>query len=128
MSEVLKPLHQNGDSRSQTLKLEFLQQEIRQLRDHIGDLEEVIRLNKDALKTATCSSFTIPQSYKSSTIKSSDADGIPLDLNERSDLIETKMGNRLVDTLQEENAHLLETIRKLINERNLAQSKVICCK
>lgn len=128
MSEVLKPLHQNGDSRSQTLKFEFLQQEIRQLRDHIGDLEEVIRLNKDALKTATCSSFTIPQSYKSSTIKSSDADGIPLDLNERSDLIETKMGNRLVDTLQEENAHLLETIRKLINERNLAQSKVICCK
>ena len=128
MSEVLKPLHQNGDSRSQTLKFEFLQQEIRQLRDHIRDLEEVIRLNKDALKTATCSGFTIPQSYKSSTIKSSDADGIPLDLNERSDLIETKMGNRLVDTLQEENAHLLETIRKLINERNLAQSKVICCK
>ncbi len=37
----------------QSTKLVFLQQEIKQLQDHIQDLEQIIKINKEALRITT---------------------------------------------------------------------------
>jgi hypothetical protein len=97
----------------QSTKMMFLQQEISQLQDHIKDLEQIIRMNKDALKIAT----TPDKDPKKKNFNPSES------IASTNDTIVQK-DSKLVQFLQEENYKLLEIIEKVKKERNVAQSKV----
>jgi hypothetical protein len=102
----------------QSTKLIFLQQEIKQLQDHIQDLEQIIRINKEALKITT----SAQSNQKKKSIVPTDFSSTTLETSPSKD---TKNLQLLVKELQEENMKLLEIIEKVKKERNIAQSKVI---
>jgi len=101
----------------QSTKIIFLQQEIKQLQDHIQDLEQIIRINKEALKITTANQSN--QNKKS--ITQNDTTSTTIDDSTTKD---TKNLQLLVKELQEENMKFLEIIDKVKKERNIAQSKV----
>jgi len=103
----------------QSTKINFLQQEVQQLQDHILDLEHVVRINKEALKIATAQQSQALLKLKSSSHNDTTASTIDNGVSKDS----LKNLQLLVDQLQEENVKLLEIIEKVKKERNIAQSK-----
>jgi len=106
----------------QSTKIMFLQQEVHQLQDHIKDLENIVRINKEVLKIATG-----PQgqaSTKSQAVGSQN-DNTNNTIDTSSNSLSYKSLQNLVEHLQEENSRLLDIIEKVKKERNIAQSKVI---
>lgn len=105
----------------QSTKIAFLQQEVQQLQDHIKDLEQVVRINKEALRIATnyqASANTKPKGINHNDTTASTIENTLLSRENQKNL------QLLVDQLQEENSKLLEIIEKVKQERNIAQSKV----
>lgn len=102
----------------QSTKIMFLQQELHQLQDHVKDLEQIVRINKEALRIA---SFPPTQTTvnKNKPVSTSE---ISTTTTENSSNV--KMLQTLVQYLQEENIRLLNIIEKVKQERNIAQSKV----
>lgn len=97
----------------QSTKLLFLQQEIKQLQDHIQDLEQIIKINKEALRITTKHG-----DQKKVGMNTNDTTASTIDVYSRIDQ------KQLIQQLQEENLKLLEIIEKVKKERNIAQSKV----
>jgi len=106
----------------QSTKIMFLQQEVHQLQDHIKDLENIVRINKEVLKIATS-----PQNQPSSKPQptGSQNDNTCNTVDTSSNTLSYKSLQNLVENLQEENSRLLDIIEKVKKERNIAQSKVI---
>ena len=109
----------------QTTKMGFLHQEIRQLQDQVKDLQEIVKFNKEVIKIALNPTSSRGISAKGKTNINSNETAITF--NEGSSTPDTKCNPALLETVQEENAYLLDIITKLIDERNLAQSKVFAC-
>jgi len=106
----------------QSTKIMFLQQEVHQLQDHIKDLENIVRINKEVLKIATG-----PQgqaSTKSQAVGSQN-DNTNNTIDTSSNSLSYKSLQNLVEHLQEENSRLLDIIEKVKKERNIAQSKAL---
>jgi hypothetical protein len=104
----------------QSTKIAFLQQEVQQLQDHIQDLEQVVRINKEALKIASIQQGQIPTKQKAGNHNDTTASTIENGLSQA----QYKNTQLLAEHLQEENMKLLEIIDKIKKERNIAQSKV----
>lgn len=102
----------------QSTKLIFLQQEIKQLQDHIQDLEQIIRINKEALRITTSGQ----NNQKKKSIVPNDMSSTTMDSSPSKDAKNLQL---VVKELQEENMKLLEIIEKVKKERNIAQSKVL---
>lgn len=85
----------------QSTKVSYLQQENRQLNEHIADLEQMIRLNKDALRVSVSTQYSKDQSIPG-----------------------VKNYYLILEKLQQENMKLHGIIEKLRKDRDLAQSKV----
>lgn len=103
-------------------KVHFLQEELHQQQDRITDLEEMLRLNKGALKIALNlnSEGGVPTTLAKPDSKHDSAN------NSKSDLRFFQMEEALkaiIGHLDTENSILLKAIEKLTKERNLAQSK-----
>jgi len=104
----------------QSTKINFLQQEVQQLQEHIQDLEQVVRINKEALKISTSQQSQALLKLKSGSHNDTTASTIDNTLSKEN----VKGLHLLVDQLQEENTKLLDIIEKVKKERNIAQSKV----
>lgn len=102
----------------QSTKIGFLQQEVAQLQDHVRDLEQVVRMNKEALKIATSQHFQMI----SKRGNQNDTTGSTIDSAISQNY--SKSLQQLVEQLQEENSKLLDIIEKVKEERNIAQSRV----
>lgn len=102
----------------QSTKITFLQQEVVQLQDHVKDLEQVVRINKEALKIATSQQFQMISKRGSQN----DTTGSTMDSAISQNY--SKNLQQLVEQLQEENLKLLEIVQKVKEERNIAQSRV----
>jgi hypothetical protein len=104
----------------QSTKITFLQNELKQLQDYIQDLEQVVKINKEALKIATGQQ---PQSINKKKFPS------PNDTTASTIEVSSNRGDHknmqfLIEQLQEENIKLIEIIEKVKKERNIAQSRV----
>ena len=102
----------------QSTKITFLQQEVVQLQDHIKDLEQVVRMNKEALRIATSQQFQMI----SKCVNQNDTTGSTMDSAISQNY--SKNLQQLVEQLQEENLKLLDILEKVKEERNIAQSRV----
>lgn len=100
----------------QSTKIIFLQQELQQTQDYARDLEQIVKINKEALRIATNSKPGAK--VKSSPLADSNAQNVPIDRETYQNL------QSLVEQLQEENSKFLEIVEKAKKERNIAQSKV----
>lgn len=105
----------------QSTKIIFLQQELQQTQDYARDLEQIVRINKEALRIAT---YQQPKSSgKVKTPGSNDTTATTFDTNSNRETC--KNLQLLVEQLQEENNKFLDIVEKAKKERNIAQSKVI---
>lgn len=103
----------------QSTKIIFLQQELQQAQEYARDLEQIVKINKEALRIATSQQFK-PIS-KSKLIASNDT-ASTVDTSSNRETVQTLQ--LLVEQLQEENGKFLEIVEKAKKERNIAQSKV----
>lgn len=104
----------------QSTKITFLQQEVQQLQDHIQDLEQVVKINKEALKIASLQQGQNPTKAKTGNHNDTTASTIETGISPA----QYRNTQLLAEHLQEENMKLLEIIDKIKKERNIAQSKV----
>ncbi len=104
----------------QSTKITFLQNELKQLQDYVQDLEQVVKINKEALKIATGQHPQGNNRKKNPSPNDTTASTIEASSN-RGD---QKNVHFLIEQLQEENIKLVEIIEKVKKERNVAQSKV----
>lgn len=104
---------------SQKLKILYLQDEIRQMHEKFFDMEEMLKLNKDALKMSL--NLTTGSLYKKPTNSNSTQDKSTKE--EEITLEKTLKG--IISNLDHENSKLLKSIEKLSRERNAAQSKAL---
>jgi len=105
----------------QSTKIAFLQNELKQLQDYVQDLEQVVKINKEALKIATGQH---PQgNNKRKNLSPNDTTTSTIDAS--SNRGDNKNYQLLIEQLQEENMKLIEIIEKVKKERNIAQSKVL---
>lgn len=120
-SEVILQTHPlEFQNARQATKIAYLQQEIKYLQDTIKDLEQLSKINKEALKLITNQSS--PEKTQLKNVSQEDTASSTFD-NRSSPQI-NKGFHALYENLQEENAKLLEVIKKLKKERSIAQSKV----
>jgi hypothetical protein len=103
----------------QSTKIIFLQQELQQAQEYARDLEQIVKINKEALRIATGQQFK-PIS-KSKLITSNDT-ASTVDTSSNRETVQTLQ--LLVEQLQDENGKFLEIVEKAKKERNIAQSKV----
>lgn len=101
----------------QSTKIIFLQQELQQAQDYARDLEQIVKINKEALRIATNSKPGAK--LKSSPLADSSAQNLPIDRETHQNV------QMLVEQLQEENSKFLEIVEKAKKERNIAQSKAL---
>ncbi len=104
----------------QSTKIIFLQQELQQAQDYARDLEQIVKINKEALRIAT-----IQQPKQAPKPKSPVGNETASTMDVSSNRDNSKTLQLLVEQLQEENSKFLEIIEKAKRERNIAQSKVI---
>jgi len=104
----------------QSTKIIFLQQELLQAQDYARDLENIVKINKEALRIATAQQPK--QAIKPKSPLSNDTVST---FDPSSNRDNTKNLHLLIEQLQEENSKLLEIIEKAKKERNVAQSKVL---
>ncbi len=103
----------------QSTKIIFLQQELLQAQDYARDLENIVRINKEALRIATAQQPKQPTKPKYPPINDTASTS-----DQSSNRDNLKTIQLLVEQLQEENSKFLEIIEKAKKERNVAQSKV----
>lgn len=105
----------------QSIKISYLQQELKQLQEHVQDLENIIKLNKEALRIAV-NGGTQQQPNRMRSVAAGN------ESTNRSEDITTVIDNKglhmLIDQLQLENIRLLHIIDKVTKQRNQAQSQV----
>ena len=108
---------------NQNLKILYLQDENKQLQEKIFDLEEMLKLNKDALKISLnlTPCFPSPPSKKLANSNSTQ-DKSTKDLEESSG---EKSLKGIISYLDQENTRLLKSIDRLTKERNASQSKAL---
>lgn len=106
---------------NQNHKILYLQDEIRQLHEKIYDLEEMLKLNKDALKVSLNLTSAPQFSKKPTTTSNSTQDKSTKEEESNSE----KSLKSIIFHLDQENGRLLKTIDKLTKERNAAQSKAL---
>ncbi|KAL4470847.1 hypothetical protein ABPG72_016393 [Tetrahymena utriculariae] len=104
-------------------KIEYLSQENIQMKEEIQELQNMLRLNKEALKIAVNGvGNTSPGSdnlqVQSTKVKTSDSRGGQSQSGDNP-----KALNMVLHALYEENSALSRKIEKLTEERNIAQSK-----
>lgn len=123
MTEVVKNETLKTESHlivNQNLKILYLQDEISQLHEKIFDLEEMLKLNKDALKVSlnltASSSISKKQTNSNSTQDKS---------TKEEESSSEKSLKSIIFHLDQENGRLLRSIDKLSKERNAAQSKAL---
>jgi len=104
----------------QSTKIAFLQQEVQQLQDHVKDLEQVVRINKEALKITSLQQGPNPAKVRVGNHNDTTASTIETGISQA----QYRNTQLLAEHLQEENLKLLEIIDKIKKERNIAQSKV----
>ena len=114
--------------RQKDVKIRFLQDQNSNLRTHIKDLEENLKLNKESL-------MLLIKKENFGPITSLDSNQNPQQkylTHQASNLEETNDTNNVVRTLHKiiekltkENQSHMENIKKLIKERNHAQTKVL---
>ena len=123
MDEYIFTEHPESQNSRQTSKINLLQQEVSQLQDLIKDLEQMLRMNRDALKISLSPFFL----YNQHEIK--------LKPSQNNDTISTipdntttrELGKNIfahIEQYYEDNTKLYNQITRLTKERNLAQSKV----
>ena len=115
--ETLKTESQNLIN--QNLKILYLQDEVKQLHEKIFDLEEMLKLNKDALKISLNLTSSSPPTCKKLANSNSTQDKS----NEESNSEKSFKG--IISHMDQENSRLLKSIDKLTKERNAAQSKAL---
>lgn len=93
-------------------KISFLQQEVKQLQEYVGDLKYMLKLNKEAMR--------ILLNTKSSNKNENDK----TESNNSTNNFSNALNNNFAEQLFEENNRLTQNIEILIKERNIAQSKV----
>ncbi|EGR27778.1 hypothetical protein IMG5_189200 [Ichthyophthirius multifiliis] len=91
-----------------TTKIEFLSQENQQLREQVQELQNIIKLNKEALRIVMQPSDNISKQQQ----------GNP-------DHNNYKALNLVLHSLYEENAQLIQINEKISQERNIAQSRAL---
>lgn len=104
----------------QSTKIIFLQQELQQAQDYARDLEQIVKINKEALRIATSQ-----QPKQAPKPKSPMGNETASTFDASSSRDPSKTLQLLVEQLQEENSKLLEIIEKAKRERNIAQSKAL---
>lgn len=109
MTELHTLKTENQQKQSISSKIVFLQEEISQQQDRIADLEEMLRLNKEALRISLNLSVKSVQKPD----KSMDQIESPKEKSLKS----------IINHLDQENVKLLKSIEKLTRERNISQSK-----
>lgn len=122
MSDVILQTHPLEFQNSrQATKITYLQHEIGHLQDNVRDLEELVRINKEAMKIVTNQ-----YSQANNKTKSSSQDDITAStIDQHSSPQSNKNFYALSEQLTEENARLMEIIQKLKKDRAVAQSKVL---
>lgn len=111
----------------QTTKMAFLHQEIRQLQEYIHDLENVVKLNKEALKIAVSPADNSPHTKSKSRYGHNDTISTGAFTNEASTVAEkANIANlqQVIEHLNQENTLLLTTAQRLRKEREMAESRV----
>ena len=105
----------------QSTKIMFLQQELAQVQDHVKDLENIVRINKEALRIAMSQQLQGSSSTKKSNsiLNNTDSTSDGAVSHEKFQAVQ-----KLCEYLQEENTRLLDMIDNVKKERNIAQSKV----
>ena len=109
MSISSKDQHESPNEPDQNIKIIFLNKEIQQLNDKIMDLEEMLNLNKEALKSALNNKFE-PKTNSERKLSND---------NELSSC------RVIIMNLQKENEILTKNIEKINKERNICQTQVI---
>jgi hypothetical protein len=99
------------DMENQQAKINFLNNEIKQLNERVLDLEEMVLLNKEALKSALNLKCETPNSAE------------PKPSGEREG--SSSNYRNVIKNLQNENNLLNSNLERLIKERNFCQSQVI---
>ena len=108
----------------QSTKITFLQQEIRQLQDYIKDLEQMVQINKEALKLSLYQTPAYSNQHNSNT-KSKTGNDTTSSINDPYSNREShKSLQAIFDQLIDENSKLIQTVDRLTKERIVAQSKV----
>lgn len=111
-----------SQNQRQFIKINYLQQEVRQLQEYVQDLEQIGKLNKEALRIATSGGSAPPPNTRPKLATTTSGN----ESSNRSDefAIENKSLQAVIEHLQQENARLYQIIDKVTRERNVAQSKV----
>lgn len=111
----------------QTTKMAFLHQEIRQLQEYINDLENVVKLNKDAMRIAISPANSNVTQTKpkhgghNDTLSTSASANEGSIMNDKANIISMQ---QIIDHLHQENISLLNTAQRLRKEREMAESRV----
>lgn len=111
----------------QSTKMAFLHQEIRQLQEYINDLENVVKLNKDAMRIAIsgpANQATQNKLHKGNndTISTSASANEGSIVTDKANIISMQ---QIIDHLHQENISLLNAAQRLRKEREMAESRVL---
>ena len=114
----------------QSTKMAFLHQEIRQLQEYINDLENVVKLNKDAMRIAIsgpANQATQNKLHKGNndTISTSASANEGSIVTDKANIISMQ---QIIDHLHQENISLLSAAQRLRKEREMAESRVLALK
>lgn len=114
----------------QSTKMAFLHQEIRQLQEYINDLENVVKLNKDAMRIAIsgpANQATQNKLHKGNndTISTSASANEGSIVTDKANIISMQ---QIIDHLHQENISLLNAAQRLRKEREMAESRVLALK
>ena len=100
-------------NRENQVKLSYLNEEIKRLNEKLVDYEEMLKLNKDALKSAL--NIQIPEDASRKT-----QDSNPIEEDSQS----TKALKTIITKLEKENFILSNNLEKLNKEWSISQSRV----
>jgi len=98
---------------SNQVKISYLTEEVTRLNDKILDYEEMLKLNKDALKSAL--NLQTPEDFYKKTQDSNHND---------DDTQSVKMFKSIISKLEKENFILSTNLEKLNKEWSISQSRV----
>ena len=111
----------------QTAKIGFLQKEVHQMQDYVKDLEEIVKINKEALKLVLNPNNNENEQLKNqNTSQSSILSHYPKDGQSFSQSHQLLPSNdkKILGQLCDENKKLFTILEKIKSERNFAQTKV----
>lgn len=113
-----------AQNQRQAIKINYLQQEVRQLQEHVQDLEQIMKLNKEALRIATSGGNASQPNNRLKIALTTTGNESTNRSDELTATSDNKNLHALIEQLQLENTRLYHVIDKVTRERNIAQSKV----